>query len=923
MLRWLFILVVLTSGMAGGQPDENPEFLVRVWRSEEGLPGNVARSLGQTPDGVLWIATAEGISSFDGYEFTTLAPVGNQTGQEINPFRIYTPSDGSVWISTHDRRLFRMRGRVMEEIPIDPDTMGRGIVTRFFIHKGAPYFHYNDRTWRLVDDVPQEVAAPSDDLAAAIEQSDLRQIRRGRSGSHFEAPALLLDRKGGEWRISGGSLWYHPPAGSPTRITELGNDFVASDMLEDREGNLWLASPVRGLVRVRPRRVTILSTPEGPYDHAVNTALHSTDGVWWIAGRNGGVDRVDDQGMQHIDVIAGGAQRMVSCLYEDSGGRIWIASREGSVYQMDTAEQMAVPMFSRTPELSKVNAIAEDRQGRLWFAGNRGICRWDGESVKTFADEKGLENTRFASLAPGSGGSLLAGTTDGRILKVSSEGIEALAGSKDLSNRRVQAVVAADDGEIWAGTTGSGLFLRLQGRWHRFGSAEGIPDERITGLALTGDDEIWMGSLGGILRASRKELRSRARTGRGGIHWMRLDRSDGMPSRECVGGSNPGVAPGPGGTLWFPTLSGLAGIDPSKIPATAHPPLMRMAPVVVDGVTRPIGQHPIVAGPGRVRLEFRFAGIHLAAPEKITYQVQLVGIDEAPRRIGHKREVDYQPVPPGRYVFRASATSGDGFVSTTSVIPIEIRPHFWQTPWFVALSVGAGVLLTVAAGWLAGRRRMRRRLEELRVRNMLEAERSRISRDLHDDLGASLTALSIQSELAAENPDDQSLRPSLDRLSMRAKHVVGTLDEIVWATSPDQDSLRSLVEYLAFFAREFLKVVDVRLKADIIRNAPDIAIGPRRRHNLALATREAINNAVKHGPPETIFLRITLEDGRLLVRIRDDGPGFDASSSSSGDGLDNLRRRMADSGGDCHIDSEPGTGTTVTLSLPLPTATSP
>jgi len=327
-----------------------------------------------------------------------------------------------------------------------------------------------------------------------------------------------------------------------------------------------------------------------------------------------------------------------------------------------------------------------------------------------------------------------------------------------------------------------------------------------------------------------------------------------------------------------------------------------------------------VAGPGQIRLGLNFTGISLSAPEKVTYQVRLVGLDDVPRFIGNHRETDYQLVPPGNYRFEVSATNGDGVTSLQpAVLPIRIRPHFWQSIWFVITVIVSGLLLALATGWLIARGRMKRRLREVRVQGMLEAERTRISRDLHDELGASLTEVSILTALAAEANHDERLGSSLDQLSLKAKQVVGALDEIVWATNPAQDSLASLVEYLAFSAREFLKVVNVALHSDIVRDVPDVMIGPRRRHQVVLATREALNNAVKHAAAQAISLRIAIEDDNLVIVVRDEGKGFAVEYAAGGNGLTNMAKRMTDCGGTCHFDSVPGGGgTTVTLTLPVP-----
>ncbi len=309
----------------------------------------------------------------------------------------------------------------------------------------------------------------------------------------------------------------------------------------------------------------------------------------------------------------------------------------------------------------------------------------------------------------------------------------------------------------------------------------------------------------------------------------------------------------------------------------------------------------------------------LSAPEKVTYRVQLVGLEERPRLIGSRREADYQAVPPGRYTFEVTAMNGDGVSPPRpAVVSVETRPHIWETGWFKSLVVIAGLLLALSIGWLIARRRMRRKIQDRRLSGMLDAERSRISSDLHDDLGASLTELSILSEIAADDPDEGSLRPSPNHLSIKARRVVGTLDEIVWATIPTEDSLRSLIEYLPALTREFLEVVRIPLRTKIERQIPELAIGPRRRHNVLPATREAVNNAVKYAQPQSILLRIALENGQLVVEIQDDGQGFDVDYATSGNGLANMRNRMIDCGGSCRIESVRGQGTTIALTLPLP-----
>ncbi len=921
MLRIFLILLALASAVMGQESAPASDFLVRAWQNEEGLPGNVVRSLGQTPDGVLWVATTEGLARFDGLEFTNLTSNVDYKEPPLDSFRIFTPEDGSVWVANSSGGLLKVTNGALERI-VDDMAEQYKLITQLITHDGNPYFIREDnRVWTIEGHGLVLVTTVPPGLAAAIEADRRLMALRGRANSR-ESPSRLIDRNGGNWHVQTGSLRYAPADDSPTSppVPDFGGRLVVNDMLEDREGNLWLASPVQGLIRVRHRQVKPLTAVDGIYNEAVQTAIRDRGGSWWLAPRNGGVDRIRDGMKTHYDIISSGIMRTVTCIYEDSSGQLWFTTRDASVFKWN-GESFEVA-FGRNAAVSKINAITEDSVGRLWFGGRRGgrrgcLWRWDGTTLEDFSNDPMLAGATISTLAAGQDGNILAGTIDGRVLNSDGKSFGLLGKPEDLGGRVVSAILPLHPGEIWVSTIGQGLFLWQDARWQRFGREDGIPDDRLTALTLVGEDSFWMGSFGGILGASRAELLSHITNKEFTPRWLRLDRSDGMITRECVGGSQPGVFRDHGDGLWFPTTAGLAGVKPHQI-ATTPPPTLQLRQAEINGVPYSVESGSLAAGPGRVSIGFHFTGLSLSAPEKVSYRVQLIGLDEHPRLIGTRREVDYQAVPPGHYTFEVSAMNGEGISSLhPAVLAIEIRPHLWETTWFKALVAISGLLLALSIGWLVARRRLKGKIQDLRLNGMLEAERSRIASDLHDDLGASLTELSILSEIATEDPDDVSLRTSMKELSIKAKRVVGTLDEIVWATNPTEDSLRSLIEYLPEFAREFLKAVNIPLRTNIEHQFPDLSIGPGRRHNVLLATREAINNAVKYAQPRSIFLGISIQDDQLVIQVQDDGKGFDIDHAPSGHGLDNMRNRMTDCGGGCSIESVRDRGTTVTLTLPL------
>jgi len=287
---------------------------------------------------------------------------------------------------------------------------------------------------------------------------------------------------------------------------------------------------------------------------------------------------------------------------------------------------------------------------------------------------------------------------------------------------------------------------------------------------------------------------------------------------------------------------------------------------------------------------------------------------------GNTRRATYVNVPPGRYVFRAMGLAGGGEVAgDTLAMTVMIPPPVWERFWFWP-AVAAGVVAMVSLAVLAFfRQRAMRILERLRFQNALERDRTRIARDMHDDLGTRVTFITLSAALAQReidtSPDDA--RRHLAKMTESARELVVAMDDLVWAVDPAHDTLDELAFHITRLSDEMFRDTEIRCRLDIPSMLPSLPLGSEFRHNFALAVKEALHNVLRHAGPCEVFLSLKFDGQILGITIRDTGVGFEAAGVGRGHGLGNFGGRMKEIGGTCSIDSSPGKGTCVVLSCPV------
>jgi signal transduction histidine kinase len=287
--------------------------------------------------------------------------------------------------------------------------------------------------------------------------------------------------------------------------------------------------------------------------------------------------------------------------------------------------------------------------------------------------------------------------------------------------------------------------------------------------------------------------------------------------------------------------------------------------------------------------------------------------------VGDTRAATYSKLPPGDFWFRVQEITALGLPTGIEdclrvhvPVPLSEAPLFW--PAVLTSLVAVSVLSTRSLAWY----RMRREVARLRQQRALEHERLRIAQDIHDDLGARVTQISLFSAMAQDNPVlPAKARADFDNISRMTRELVTALYETVWAVNPENDNLDALGNYLCQLVNQLCNQAKLRCRFDVGDLPSQIQVSSQTRHNITMAVKEAVHNIIKHANAEEVHLHVGFADGLLDIIVRDDGTGFAPANQSPGSGLNNMKRRLADVGGSCRIDSQLGRGTEIEMRMTL------
>jgi len=745
------------------------------------------------------------------------------------------------------------------------------------------------------------------------------------------AMGMHEDREGGLWfNHYGNGLFHITPDGRYQRLTTQDNlpgDRVGA-WFQGSDGGVWVGVDHGGLARLRDRRFHVIGPAEGLTARTAASVCVDTNGVVWIGTAGGGLCRWVNGRISRFPVGPSVSANFVFSVFPRAGGGLWLSAGEGEILHQfhDGLVQSA------TWEVHGVKCILTDQAGRVWMGTKAGIAVWSGNDRHLLLTNDNLTLPAVRALAQTPDGTVWAGADDGMLYRCETNRLQAFSPGDALAEQPIYSLMADASGTIWAGTFRGGLLRFSNRKFARITAKQGLPVDVISQILDDQHGRLWLGTHQGIYCVTKAALNAVADGRTNTLDYMIYGRHDGLPALECSDGYQPACWRGTDGRLWFTTVRGVVWVDPHQLAAGPPPPVV-IEELRVDGEPVALKSGKIIVPPGHKQLDFRFTALNFDAGEKSRFRYRLDGLDTDWVDAETRRTAQYQNLEPRDYQFHVIACNSEGVWNEAgATVQLEVRPFFYQTWWFRIVAGAAiigGISLVVRR---AVTRKYRRTLALLQQQHAVERDRTRIAKDIHDDIGAGLTQITLLTELARREPEQ--VNAHLERISGSARQLTRAMDEIVWAVDPQHDTFTGMLDYISAFAEDFLHTAGIRCRMDLPPTLPGVRVDAEVRYNLFLAVKEALNNVVKHAKATEVWLRLRIKPCAFTLSVEDNGQGMPAVSGngaatvganriSSGSGLINLQKRLAAVGGRCEIHRATGGGTRVEMTVAVSGLASP
>lgn len=619
-----------------------------------------------------------------------------------------------------------------------------------------------------------------------------------------------------------------------------------------------------------------------------------------------------------------------------------------------------------------IKHLYKDRNGNYWFSTENGVFIKKGNAVKLYKENDGMPHNFIYQIAVDTNNVAWIATQKG-LAYIKLNSIYDFANNSEkkwiysddlaqhlLKTQSIRRVIVDDENSIWVGSWAGGLFRIKDNSVYRFTEKDGLLDLNIRGIQIDALKNIWVSTrYGGAFKfdgktflnfSTKNGLKSNwvfsvetdynqnlwfctanGLTKHDGYKSINFDASDGIVSAEIISSAKFG------GKLWFVSNSQIFSYEPDEKEIDFNYPRILFKEIKLLDGNLPLEESTIYKDDLEINsiiaqtqithsttvlehfqnsLVFDFAGIDFRDESKITYEYILEGFDNQWTQTTRKNYLTYTHLPPGKYSFKVYAVNKEGIKSLSpAVFNFEILIPFWQRWWFITISVLIFVLLVSLANYLIYQYKIRQALK-------LERMRSKISTDLHDEIGTSLSSIAIFAELVKRETTGRSpkVKDMLERIQNTSRELIENMNDIVWTINPGNDRFEDALLKLKDYTIKILESRGIDVSFNIDTANANIILPMDVRRNLLLIFKEIVTNAAKYSKASMVKIDLRFEDKsekRITLSIEDNGVGFEANKIQPGYGLKNIKRRSDELKAKFNLNSSDGKGTSVSIEIPV------
>ena len=949
-----------------------------IYRNKPGdstsLTGNIISDLLEDKDGVLWIATADGgLAKYDykaapRYQFHQYRH-SDQDSLSI-PVNIVNglleDRRGFIWLATSGAGMLRFDKKKQQFMQPGNDK-GRTVLDLALDKKGLIWAGGQGGGLTKID--PETFRVQKDDRYNNV------YVKL----PHMTVTSVFKDSRNDMWLGSWDKTVYRYSSTGVESAEKFGlppDDGQA--FAEDSLKRIWIGGKFNGLYVYNPLSGQYYHYTHDPSkdgtlaDNEVNCIYIDHSGVSWI-GTDRGISIYDPRQQQFSQIFLPHADsKTKTVIYDfckDKNGDLLIGTSDGIYIEKNNGAILHVPLSYQGNKLA-VTKFYRAENGRLFIGTNLSLFEFN-EDTRHLSRLRNTEKdvvmnsiiesrvvsieqatiNHHPSLLVSPYGHFLAyyDFTDGRWISRQDSVIKPLQlfGVKD---NLIHKFLQSSRGTIWIANARMGL-----GEWkpdsviRYYSNVPNKPgtltNNHVYDIKEDGKGNLWISTYGGGLHYFDIETRqfmqvpSSYNLGEGievdknGNVWMlangELHKYDlahrsytnyQLPDIEKTGGPSGYIYKDEAGRLYVSGLNYFIRFHPDSICELSHQPKVYLTDFRIfnDSYSDLLMKKEILLEYDKNYFSFEFAAPTYEAGYPVQYAYMLTGLDRNWKESGSQNVANYTNLGSGKYVFKVRATNRPGVWSNDiASVQIRILPPFWNTWWFYAIIAIAGTAAVYAL--------YRYRITELLKR---QAIRDKIAQDIHDNVGSTLSSISVYSQVAKiqnSRGNAAALDEILAKIAAASSEMISDMNDIVWSINPRNDNMEKIVQRMESYAKPLLNAANIQFKLDLDPAILHLNLDMARRKNFYLIFKEAVHNGLKYSECKTIEVSIKKKNHQVELLVKDDGIGFNqslveakAAQSLSGNGLRNLRIRTGEMKGECTIESSPGKGTMVSLRFPLP-----